>query len=49
MKRKNVILVPLFLTLSHLGEGTSGNPTASGWGLKKIINLIRMRFFGETL
>jgi hypothetical protein len=39
MIRKNAILIPLSLTLSHLGEGISGNPTASGWDIQNIINI----------
>jgi hypothetical protein len=38
MKRKNAIMIPLSLTLSHLGEGISGVPTASGWGIENVIN-----------
>jgi hypothetical protein len=37
MKRKNAILIPLSLTLSHLGEGISGIPTASGRVLRNLI------------
>jgi hypothetical protein len=39
MKRKNAILIPLSLTLSHLGEGISGIPTASGRVLIKALTL----------
>jgi hypothetical protein len=34
-KRNYPIIFPLTLTLS-LKEGIDGNPTASGWGIKKI-------------
>jgi hypothetical protein len=37
MKRKILTLSPSPYP-SPQGEGTSGNPTASGWGIKNIIN-----------
>jgi len=37
MKRNNTIFTPSPYP-SPQGEGTSGNPTASGWGIKNIIN-----------
>jgi hypothetical protein len=36
MKRNNTIFTPSPYP-SPQGEGTSGNPTASGWGIKNII------------
>ena len=39
MKRNNTIFIPSPYP-SPQGEGTSGNPTASGWGIKNIINII---------
>lgn len=38
MKRKDTNFVPSPHP-SPQGEGTSGNPTASGWGIKNIINI----------
>jgi len=32
----NTLYIPHTLTLSHQGEGIIGNPTASGWGIKKL-------------
>jgi len=37
MRRKGTNFTPLPYP-SPQGEGTSGNPTASGWGIKNIIN-----------
>jgi len=36
MKRNNTIFTPSPYP-SPQGEGTNGNPTASGWGIKNII------------
>jgi len=36
MRRKDTNFTPLPYP-SPQGEGTSGNPTASGWGIKNII------------
>jgi len=37
MKRNNTIFTPSPYP-SPQGEETNGNPTASGWGIKNIIN-----------
>jgi len=42
MKRNNTIFTPSPYP-SPQGEGTSGNPTASGWGIKNIIKLNHLR------
>jgi len=39
MKRHNAIFTPSPYP-SPQGEGTNGNPTASGWGIKNIIKAI---------
>jgi len=39
MRRKGTNFTPLPYP-SPQGEGTSGNPTASGWGIKNIISYI---------
>ena len=38
MRRKDTDFTPLPYP-SPQGEGTSGNPTASGWGIKNIIKI----------
>jgi len=38
MRRKDTNFTPLPYP-SPQGEGTSGNPTASGWGIKNIIKI----------
>jgi len=43
MKRGNAILIPLSLTLSHLGEGISGIPAVSGGVSKNQINKLPLR------
>jgi len=39
MERNNAIFTPSPYP-SPQGEGTSGNPTASGWGIKNIIKFL---------
>jgi hypothetical protein len=43
MKRNNAIFTPSPYP-SPQGEGTRGNATASGWGIKNIINMTLILF-----